>query len=216
MQLPARSLFVHHSVTAATGDPVRDMRAIERIGRERFGRFSYSYAAHPDGALLEGAGTTIGAHTAGHNSAHLAVVLIGNYERDDPTAVQLEAVAQLTAHLVEAGRLVASDGGDVLIRPHRAVAQTACPGAKTVPHLAELRTRVAQLLADPGPHDPDQEDDDVPKIVWAGDHAYHVAGVTAVHIQQKALDELRRRGLKEEKGWDPAVFADAHVIVRTQ
>ena len=85
----ADEAWFHHSVTDAgddddivepTDDTYGDMREIERIGVSRFGRFSYSFAFHPNGTVLMGAGFNIGAHTANRNSRSYGFVFIGNYE----------------------------------------------------------------------------------------------------------------------------------------
>lgn len=127
MRLPATQLFVHHSVTAVTPDPYADMRAIERIGLQRFGQFSYSYAIHPrEGEILAGAGTRRGAHTAQRNSTSFGVVFIGNYDERSPKAQQLDSCRWLIDHLTRRGDLL--PGADIL--GHRDVHATACPGQK--------------------------------------------------------------------------------------
>lgn len=79
--LPSRGLYVHHSVTRPTSSPAADMRTLERIGQQRFGRLSYSHAYHiATRTFLEGQGNYIGAHTGGQNSSTHGIVLIGNYD----------------------------------------------------------------------------------------------------------------------------------------
>jgi N-acetylmuramoyl-L-alanine amidase len=152
MRLPAREVWLHHSVTTVSSNPIADMRAIERVGVQRFGRFSYSYAVHPHGTVLEGAGTTVGAHTAGRNSSSFGIVLIGNYDVQTPTHDQLAAVAGLIRWLIDTGKLIrgASVGG------HRDVKSTACPGGNAYSRLPEIRALVT------APHHTKTEDDDMP------------------------------------------------------
>lgn len=147
MLLPVGTLYLHHTVTTPTGDPYADMRTVERIGRQRFGIFSYSYAVHPDGTCMEGAGDTRGAHTGGHNSTSLAVVLIGNYETSRPTDAQIATVGQLRGDLVARRRLTAGHR----FRPHRAVKQTACPGRHAVDAM-HLMTPDSPVEEDPDMH----------------------------------------------------------------
>lgn len=142
MALPAKGIHVHHSVTIAdddhnyhaTGDVAADMREIERIGRERFGRFPYSYCGHPSGWVAMGAGQTIGAHTSGFNSSSFGYCLIGNYETHEVTDEQVRAFRQWRSYMVDTGRLTA----DHYVKPHRDRKATACPGANTMRRWADL------------------------------------------------------------------------------
>ena len=136
MRLPAGALWLHHSVTGVTDDPRRDMRAIQKIGIQRFGYISYSYAVHPDGTVLEGQGLKVGAHTAGRNSTSFGVVLIGDYTHRVVTPAQLNAVRQLIADLIASGAL---HRGTYPTGGHRDVSSTACPGDWAYRLLPEFR-----------------------------------------------------------------------------
>jgi hypothetical protein len=140
MNLPASEVWLHHSVTPVSGDPHADMRRIERVGVSRFGRFSYSFAVHPNGTVLEGAGLTVGAHTAKRNSRAFGIVWIGNYETQAPTAQQINATAALIRHLVGTGRL---PPGTYPTGGHRDVATTACPGRLAYATIGAIRSLVA-------------------------------------------------------------------------
>ena len=146
MPLPAREVWLHHSVTAVSSDAAADVRAIERIGIQRFGHISYSYLVHPSGVVLEGAGLQVGAHTAGRNSSSFGVCLIGDYTRRDPTPAQVDAVRQVIARLVETGSL---RPGTYPTGGHRDLKQTACPGDRAYALLPAFRV----------PWQPEEEDD---------------------------------------------------------
>lgn len=136
MTLPARELWVHHTVTKPSADPARDMRAVETIGLQRFGMFPYSFCVHPSGAVLEGVGLRRGAHTKGRNSTSFGVSFIGNYDHLAPTDEQVESARWLIWYLQEAGHLrpeIYPTGG------HRDVFVTACPGARLYGRLDDLR-----------------------------------------------------------------------------
>jgi N-acetylmuramoyl-L-alanine amidase len=126
MRRRVSDIFIHHSVTTPTNDPAADARSLDRIGRQRFGRFSYSYVIHPSGVVLEGAGDTVGAHTSGHNSTSLGICFIGNFENQDPTDAALDACNDLI-RVLKFGGLVAPRPK---VRAHRAVKTTACPGGR--------------------------------------------------------------------------------------
>lgn len=161
MTLPVGEANLHHSVTALTADPLADMRAIERIGIERFGRFSYSWAYHrPARVWLEGAGDTIGAHTAGRNSSSLGIVLIGNY---DVTPLDDIGVADLGAGLrwlITTGRLTE----DFRLRGHRDHKATACPGRHAYARLGDIRAAARNPLPE---DDMPLTDDDVRRVAQA-------------------------------------------------
>lgn len=152
MRLPATRLWAHHSVTQVTGNPDADVRTVERIGVQRFGRMSYSWLWHPGtpGIVYEGAGLTVGAHTGGHNSTTLALCAIGNYEANMPPAAYVEAFARLYARLVHEGLLVRNAG----IEPHSLVKATSCPGRHARALLPAIRARAAELIAAPAPKPP--------------------------------------------------------------
>lgn len=159
MALPAKNVFLHHTVTAVTAYPYRDVKRVEDEGIARFGQMSYSWLVHPAEIIFEGAGTKVGAHTKGNNSTSFGIALIGDY--DDaagadvwrvPTAWQIEAVQWLIYHLkVERNWL--ADGA--VLQPHRAVVATSCPGNKTIPLLPQFRVPwVPPAPAPPAPAPP--------------------------------------------------------------
>ena len=125
----SRGIWLHHSVTRATSDPVADARRIAQIGIQRFGRMSYSWVVHPDGTILEGQAGHVGVHTRGQNSTSQAIVCVGNFETDP-----------VTPELVQAVRRLVTDYGP-LLGGHRDApgAATACPGRNLQARLAELR-----------------------------------------------------------------------------
>lgn len=136
MQLPSRGAWAHHSVTRPTSSPAADMRTLERIGHQRFGRLSYSFGIHPYGVVLEGQGHHIGAHTAGQNSTSHGIVLIGNYEADEVPEPMLEALIWL----LRRGRDEGWWETGKLLGGHRDApdAETACPGGNAhqlIPHI---------------------------------------------------------------------------------
>lgn len=136
MVLPAKEVWAHHTVTEPSSDPKRDMRAVEAIGLQRFGIFSYSFCIHPDGTVLEGAGLRRGAHTAQRNSTAFGLSFIGNYENRDPTAEQIDAGRWLIWRLQGQGHL---RPGTFPTGGHRDLMSTACPGTKLYRRLGDLR-----------------------------------------------------------------------------
>lgn len=147
----SRGLWLHHSVTKASSDPVEDARQIARIGISRFGRMSYSFVVHPDGTILQGQDGHVGAHTRGQNSTSQAIVCVGNFEKDQPTPEMIRAIR----------RLVADQGP--LLGGHRDApgAATACPGASLYVRLDVLRS---PLVVVPEPQRPLEPVSPVPDL----------------------------------------------------
>jgi hypothetical protein len=153
MKLPAKELWVHHSVTGVTENPHADMRLLQQIAFSRkFSDISYSWAVHPSGVVLEGRGFNVGAHTAGRNSTSFGVVLIGDYTKRVVTDAQVDAVRQLVAWLRAEGALSAGvfpTGG------HRQApgASTVCPGEWAMKRIEEMR-RPWAVITPPQPQTP--------------------------------------------------------------
>lgn len=132
--VPWAENWLHHSVTIAPDlvppydDEHAAMRTLEQIGEDRFGRgISYTVAVMPSGRAYEGhALHKQGAHTAGRNSTGRAIVLVGNYDTDEPTAAQIETTAQILAGWWRRGLCPVP----YLAGGHRDApgAVTACPG----------------------------------------------------------------------------------------
>lgn len=137
MRLPVRELWLHHTVTPVTNDPMADWRQVQAIAFGRgFVDISYSYGVHPTGVILEGRGDRVGAHTAGRNSTSYGVVLIGNYENQVPPEIQIDAVRWLIKALKDRGGLPMQtfpSGG------HRDLMATACPGRHAYIRIADMR-----------------------------------------------------------------------------
>lgn len=161
MVLPAIAVYLHHSVTEVSVHPGADMRAIERVGLNRFGQFPYSWCIHPDGTILEGCGDRVGTHTAQRNSTSFGVCLIGNYQNRNVTVWQVDAVRWLIAHLIATGRL---KPGTYPTGGHRDVKPTACPGDQAYRLLDLMRVPWCEDEA-PTPKEPAMSDNpELPNI----------------------------------------------------
>lgn len=148
--LPAREMWLHHSVTIAPDltppfdDDFAAIRRIEQIGKDRFGTvygFPYTWGITPVGLIFEGHNVAkTGAHTHGHNTVGRAVVFVGNYEQNKPTRAQIEASAWLLREAHSRGWIASPQftGG------HRDTKATACPGRHAyaaIPEINRLATR---------------------------------------------------------------------------
>lgn len=193
----ARGVHVHHSVTLAdddgdyraTEDVVADMKEIERIGVQRFGRFSYSFAIHPSGVVAEGAGFTIGAHTKNYNSSTFGIVFIGNLDNDPLTRPMISAFKALVTVL----RLTDALTDDNYFKPHRERKATSCPGQHVIDQWANL-TNLSTIPVPPKETD-DMTPDEKKKLA-----AVELRGIAA----DERLDRLEKRVGTDNEGLDLA------------
>lgn len=149
MAKPAQEVFLHHTVTPVTADPLADWRTVQNVAFGRgFVDISYSFGAHPmlPEAVLEGRGLREGAHTEGHNSRAFGIVLVGNFEVTEVPDHVVDSVRWIVWHLKDQGLLVPS----AEIDPHRDVYATACPGKYAMGRLDQFRTPWAEV----GPRPP--------------------------------------------------------------
>lgn len=128
MPKPVGEINIHHSVTSVRSDPCTNMRIVEDVLNSRGLAPGYSFCVDPSGVVLEGAGSMVGAHTAGRNSLSYGICLIGNYDQMQPTLAQLVNAAR-TINLLILGGAVSNNPK---IQGHRATKATACPGANMV------------------------------------------------------------------------------------
>lgn len=161
--LPATESWLHHSVTSESGanaswnQDVRDIRAIDQIGYERFGwtyGFPYTYGITPSGRIFAGHNISkMGAHTSGHNRQAVGIVFVGNYEQRHPTAAQKRACAWLLNHLHGQGWLTINQ----LTGGHRDTKATACPGINAYNSIGEIN----HMARNQGSVSSEEEEDDM-------------------------------------------------------
>lgn len=143
----AAEVFLHHSVTAllattATVDAERaQMRHLENIGQQRFGRgISYNVVIFPSGRAYQGVSwNRRGTHTGGRNSTSRSIAFAGNFEIAQPSPAGLATAAAIMAHGRSRWWVQAAP-----LRGHREVSATACPGRHLAAHLRDI-------AAGPGP-----------------------------------------------------------------
>jgi hypothetical protein len=162
--LPAREVWLHHSVTVAPDmhppydDEDAAMRLLERIGQQRFGQgVSYTFAVMPTGRVYEGHSVDrLGAHLAKRNGIARGIVLVGNYDTAAPMLEQIEGTAQLLAHGWRQGWWTrpALNGG----HQQAPGASTACPGHYAMALIGAINDRAGALAAAPPPEEDDMYD----------------------------------------------------------
>ena len=154
---PATELWLHHSVTLAPDmqlprdDDYAAIRVIDQIGRDRFGDvygFPYTFGVTPVGLVFEGHNVRkMGAHTYGHNQQGRAIVLVGNYSQQHPTAEQEHAVADLIVYGHDLGWWTVRQ----LTGGHRDTKATECPGNYAYARIGAINTIADGLRPVPAP-----------------------------------------------------------------
>jgi N-acetylmuramoyl-L-alanine amidase len=145
---PLTRLTVHHQGERwnAGADVPAYLRRLQSWSRQARGwvDIPYHYIVAPDGQVYAARPVTIAGdtNTSYDPRGHLLVMLLGNFEEQEPTPEQWRSTVQLIRQLLDEHRLDASSIG-----AHRHFASTACPGANFYKRFDELRAAVvAQAL----------------------------------------------------------------------
>jgi len=111
--------------------------------KKRWADIPYHYYIAADGGIGEGREVAFvgDTNTRYDPTGHIGIVLEGNFEREKPTAAQVEATVRLLAYLARRHNIAPERIGG-----HRDVARTACPGRALEALLPTIRERVADAL----------------------------------------------------------------------
>lgn len=158
---PLREVWTHHTVmthlspNATVAQEMAEMRRIERVGQDRFGRgISYNFVIFPSGRIYMGLGASrIGAHTGGRNSISLSVAFAGNYETNRPTSAALATYELLLRDFHKEGIIAAprTNGGHRDAPGHSA---NACAGRHLQAQLGNVNARAGRPAATSAPAAP--------------------------------------------------------------
>ena len=151
--------YLHHSVTkhlspnATVAEEREQVRVIEAIGQQRFGRgMSYTFIVFPSGRIYQGASVgRISYHSGGsRNTDGVGICLAGNYEANPMTDRVVDAVAQLLNHGVAKGWWKSA----TITAGHRDFKATSCPGKNAYAKRAAIGTRAKALKGGSTPTTP--------------------------------------------------------------
>ncbi|OIO54405.1 hypothetical protein AUJ46_03675 [Candidatus Peregrinibacteria bacterium CG1_02_54_53] len=152
-----RMLVVHHTALAIRNDPrspVERVRALYQYHAETlsWGDIGYHYLIDEDGTIYEGrAGgdNVVGGHAYCANVGTIGVALLGNFEVEEPSQIQILSLQWLLRHLADHYNLdpeksitFHGESKDVIVG-HRDVVHTACPGYFLAGVLNQIRLHVA-------------------------------------------------------------------------
>ncbi len=135
---------IHHEGSAKPNNDVspaqvaETLRLIQSQHRKRMGAgdIGYHFIIDRTGTVWQGRDWAYqGAHTSGANSNNIGIMLLGNFEIQQPTPEQLAAMRQLTASVCRKYGL--SPAKDIF--GHCDFGNTQCPGRALKPQVAAMR-----------------------------------------------------------------------------
>lgn len=95
------TIVVHHSALPLSDGPLEIQRKHMRL--KGFADIGYQFVIDEIGQIYEGRSLNVrGAHTGGHNTGTVGIVLLGNFEETEPTASQLNSLKTLSNCLIDA------------------------------------------------------------------------------------------------------------------
>lgn len=149
-------ITIHHSATLVADDvdPLQKMKSLQQFSqsastlangrkKEAWADVPYHFVIFPQGQVAEGrkiayAGDT---NTEYDPKGHILINLEGNYEEQQPNALQLATLQKLCFILCAKYQLTVEEIG-----AHRDFAKTLCPGKNLADKIPALQTSVAHLL----------------------------------------------------------------------
>jgi hypothetical protein len=124
--------------TAAVAARLRQIQDWHRRNL-RAGDIGYHFIVDRAGRVWQGRSVQYqGAHVGGRNEHNIGVMVLGNFEIQQPTAPQVTALATLCGMLVEGYGISRGD-----LFAHRDLASTCCPGKRLLPHVNRMKHTLA-------------------------------------------------------------------------
>lgn len=126
--------FTSQSATAQRIEKIRKYHT----GEKRWGDIGYHYIVDRAGRVWEGRPLEYqGAHVSQNNEHNIGILVLGNFEKQSPSTAQLKSLYSTTAALKQQHGIKPS-----LIRSHREINPTTCPGKNLQNQMNALRRHV--------------------------------------------------------------------------
>ena len=128
------TIVVHHSAISDAGPAeIQDLH----MDRRGFADVAYHFLIDSDGVIYEGREIDIrGAHVQGFNTGSVGVVLLGNFNDEEPTEAQLDSLRALVDYLRYTYEIRYLAGHKDY--PDQSPDGTECPGANLYPLLPKM------------------------------------------------------------------------------
>jgi hypothetical protein len=145
------TVVVHHSAFSHAGPA--EIQALH-MDRRGYADVAYHFLIDPDGIIYEGRDIHIrGAHVQGYNTGSVGVVLLGNFNEEEPTLAQIESLVDLVDYLrYTYGIRYLAGHKDY---PDQSPDGTECPGDNLYPLLPDLARNLGMKYGTGGYVKPD-------------------------------------------------------------
>lgn len=138
------TVVVHHSALPLSDGPLEIQRL--HMARRGFADIAYHFVIAASGQLYEGRPLNVrGAHTGGHNTGTVGIVLLGNFEVMQPTAAQMQTLQATIRCLVDQYGITHLAGHQDF-QP----GETLCPGMNLTPRLPALAAELGLVFGTGG------------------------------------------------------------------
>ncbi len=140
---------VHHTQGKQPMNEAETARAVKNIqhyhmvgrareGKEAFDDIGYHFLLAGDGRVVEGRRAEyLGAHAGGSNDDNIGVAMMGDFNKVQPTAAQLESLTRLVTYLSIKYKKDPNTKG--FLEAHNHYSNTDCPGRHLMSRLEALR-----------------------------------------------------------------------------
>lgn len=126
--------FTNESTTADRIEKIRKYH----VGEKHWGDIGYHFIIDRAGRVWEGRPIQYqGAHVSQNNEHNIGILVLGNFEKQSPSSAQLKSLYATTAALKNEHRIKTA-----LIRSHREINPTTCPGKNLQSQMDGLRRHV--------------------------------------------------------------------------
>lgn len=128
---------VNFSDESTTADRIEKIRKYH-TGEKRWGDIGYHYIVDRAGRVWEGRPIQYqGAHVSQNNEHNAGILVLGNFEKQSPSSAQLKSLYSTVAALTKQHRIKTA-----LVRSHREINPTTCPGKNLQNQMNALRQYV--------------------------------------------------------------------------
>ena len=135
-------LTVHHAgnradFTTSEQSVIYELEGILTAHRaRRYGDIGYHFIVDYAGRVWEGRSLSYdGAHVAYENEGNIGIMLMGNFEEQQPSSEQVQSLDTLVSMLCDRFQIRRER-----IYGHRDLGYSVCPGRNLYPHVQEMRT----------------------------------------------------------------------------
>lgn len=128
---------VNFTTKATTAERIEKIRKYH-TGEKRWGDIGYHYIVDRAGRVWEGRPIQYqGAHVSQNNEHNIGILVLGNFEKQSPSSAQLKTLHSTCASLAKQHKIKTA-----LIRSHREINPTTCPGKNMQNKMDALRKHV--------------------------------------------------------------------------